>query len=104
MCCGTPDVLGCMSLAYGAVPMHARMHVQVIKESLRMFPVAATGLSRCTDEDTVLGGYLIPAGTEVQVSMGGSYHHTVACNSAFRHRSQQFQGITLSFTSRYRPY
>ncbi len=40
---------------------------QVIKESLRMFPVAATGLSRCTDEDTVLGGYLIPAGTEVQV-------------------------------------
>ncbi len=41
--------------------------MQVIKESLRMFPVAATGLSRCTDEDTVLGGYLIPAGTEVQV-------------------------------------
>ncbi|EIE23073.1 cytochrome P450 [Coccomyxa subellipsoidea C-169] len=39
----------------------------VIKESLRMFPVAATGLSRCTDEVTVLGGYLIPAGTEVQV-------------------------------------
>lgn len=33
-----------------------------------MFPVAATGLSRCTDEDTVLGGYLIPAGTEVQVT------------------------------------
>ncbi len=42
-------------------------HGQVIKESLRLFPVAATGLSRCTDEDTVLGGYLIPAGTEVQV-------------------------------------
>ena len=35
-----------------------------------MFPVAATGLSRCTDEDTVLGGHLIPAGTEVQVSTG----------------------------------
>ena len=32
-----------------------------------MFPVAATGLSRCTDEDCVLGGYHIPAGTEVQV-------------------------------------
>ena len=42
------------------------MCTQVIKESLRMFPVAATGLSRCTDEDTILGGYLIPAGTEVQ--------------------------------------
>ena len=32
-----------------------------------MFPVAATGLSRCTDGDCVLGGYHIPAGTEVQV-------------------------------------
>ncbi|CAL5222082.1 g4389 [Coccomyxa viridis] len=39
----------------------------VLRESLRMFPVAATGLSRCTDEDCVLGGYHIPAGTEVQV-------------------------------------
>ncbi|CAK0786682.1 hypothetical protein CVIRNUC_009896 [Coccomyxa viridis] len=40
----------------------------VLKESLRMFPVAATGLSRCTDEDCVLGGYHIPAGTEIQAS------------------------------------
>ena len=34
-----------------------------------MFPVAATGLSRCTDEDCVLGGYHIPAGTEIQVGL-----------------------------------
>ena len=40
---------------------------QVLKESLRMFPVAATGLSRCADEDCVLGGYHIPVGTEIQV-------------------------------------
>ena len=34
-----------------------------------MFPVAATGLSRCADEDCVLGGYHIPAGTEIQVHL-----------------------------------
>lgn len=47
---------------------------QVLKESLRMFPVAATGLSRCTDEDCVLGGYHIPAGTEVQVRLVPCFH------------------------------
>lgn len=44
------------------------MHAQVIKESMRMFPVSASGLGRCTKEPTVLGGYLIPAGCEIQVS------------------------------------
>ncbi len=34
---------------------------------MRMFPVSASGLGRYTTEPTVLGGYLIPAGTEVQV-------------------------------------
>ena len=32
-----------------------------------MFPVSASGLGRFTTEPTVLGGYLIPAGVEVQV-------------------------------------
>lgn len=40
---------------------------QVVKESMRMFPVSAAGLGRCTREPTVIGGYLIPAGCEVQV-------------------------------------
>lgn len=31
-----------------------------------MFPVSASGLGRCTTEPTVLGGYLVPAGVEVQ--------------------------------------
>ena len=47
-----------------------------------MFPVAATGLSRCTDEDTVLGGYLIPAGTEVQVSMYAGCVERLSCMCA----------------------
>jgi hypothetical protein len=57
MCAGGSRDKGALVLIWGA---------QVIKESLRMFPVAATGLSRCCDEDTLLGGYLLPAGTEVQ--------------------------------------
>ena len=44
-----------------------------------MFPVAATGLSRCCDEDTVLGGYFIPAGTEVQVRMHAMLISFAAC-------------------------
>lgn len=31
-----------------------------------MFPVSASGLGRVTTEPTVLGGYLVPASTEVQ--------------------------------------
>lgn len=42
---------------------------QVVKESMRMFPVSASGLGRYTKEPTVLGGYLIPAGCEIQVTM-----------------------------------
>ena len=41
---------------------------QVVKESMRMYPVSASGLGRCTKEPTVIGGYLIPAGCEVQVN------------------------------------
>ena len=33
-----------------------------------MYPVSASGLGRCTREPTVIGGYLIPAGCEVQVN------------------------------------
>ncbi|BDA43361.1 Cytochrome P450 4e2 [Coccomyxa sp. Obi] len=40
----------------------------VVKESMRMFPVSASGLGRYTTEPTILGGYLIPAGTEVQIN------------------------------------
>ena len=40
-----------------------------------MFPVSASGLGRCTREPTVIGGYLIPAGCEVQVDVA----HTHIC-------------------------
>lgn len=33
-----------------------------------MYPVSASGLGRCTREPTVIGGYLIPAGCDVQVT------------------------------------
>ena len=33
-----------------------------------MYPVSASGLGRCTRVPTVIGGYLIPAGCEVQVN------------------------------------
>ena len=49
--------------------LEVQARTQVLRESLRMFPVAATGLSRCTDEDCVLGDYHIPAGTEIQVGL-----------------------------------
>ena len=46
---------------------HSTLRIQVVKESMRMFPVSASGLGRYTAEPTVLGGYHIPAGCEVQV-------------------------------------
>lgn len=41
---------------------------QVIKESLRVFPVAPLLLRHCT-KDTVLANFVIPAGTEVVISV-----------------------------------
>ena len=35
----------------------------VIKESMRLWPVASTGTGRVATEDTALGGYHIPAGS-----------------------------------------
>ena len=63
---GCKQLQACMLLASRTSQSPGVGRMQVIKESLRMFPVAATGLSRCCDEDTQLGGYLLPAGTEVQ--------------------------------------
>ena len=40
---------------------------QVVRESMRMFPVSASGLGRCTTGPTVLGRYMVPAGAQVQV-------------------------------------
>ena len=37
---------------------------QVIKESMRMFPVGGSGIGRYADKDINLGGYWIPKGTE----------------------------------------
>ena len=39
-----------------------------------MFPVSASGLGRCTEEPTALGGYLIPAGCEIQVTAAEAPH------------------------------
>ena len=41
------------------------MPMQIIKESMRMFPVGGSGIGRYADRDIDLGGYLIPKGTEV---------------------------------------
>ena len=43
----------------------AFMPMQIIKESMRMFPVGGSGIGRYADRDIDLGGYLIPKGTEV---------------------------------------
>lgn len=43
--------------------------VQIIKESMRMFPVGGSGIGRYADRDIDLGGYLIPKGTEVAVCL-----------------------------------
>ena len=42
---------------------------QVIKESMRLFPVGGSGIGRYADRDINLGGYLIPKGTEVAVCL-----------------------------------
>ena len=42
---------------------------QIIKESMRMFPVGGSGIGRYADRDVDLGGYLIPKGTEVAVCL-----------------------------------
>ena len=47
--------------------VHAAM--QIIKESMRMFPVGGSGIGRYADRDIDLGGYLIPKGTEVAVCL-----------------------------------
>lgn len=43
--------------------------MQIIKESMRMFPVGGSGIGRYADRDIDLGGYLIPKGTEVAVCL-----------------------------------
>ncbi len=45
------------------------MCAQVIRESMRMFPVGGSGIGRYADKAVNLGGYLIPAGTEVAVCL-----------------------------------
>ena len=40
-----------------------------------MFPVSASGLGRYTKEATVIGGYLIPAGCEIQVITSSSMQY-----------------------------
>jgi cytochrome P450 family 27 subfamily C len=45
------------------------MCTQVIRESMRMFPVGGSGIGRYADRDVELGGYLIPKGTEVAVCL-----------------------------------
>lgn len=45
------------------------MCAQVIRESMRMFPVGGSGIGRYADRDIELGGYLIPKGTEVAVCL-----------------------------------
>ena len=63
-----------------------------------MCPVAATGLSRCTDEDCVLGGYHIPVGTEVQVSFL-PYSLLVSISNTFL--PWQTQSVACAFNSRW---
>lgn len=46
---------------------------RVVREALRLFP-AAHGVGRSPHEDQLLGGYLIPAGSWVEVSMWGVHH------------------------------
>ena len=61
--------------AEGRHTFHLAKHAQVVKESMRMFPVSASGLGRYTKEATVIGGYLIPAGCEIQVFTFDSAQH-----------------------------
>jgi hypothetical protein len=42
-----------------------------------MFPVSASGLGRFTTEPTVLGGYLVPASTEVQACSHSTWSYPV---------------------------
>ena len=41
---------------------HIKSHMQVVKETLRLFPVVATGTARVVDEPMRLGDIYIPKG------------------------------------------
>ena len=57
------------------------LHVQVIKESQRLFPAAAIGPIRVAAENAELGGYFIPKGTRIQVSVAFSHATTCSINA-----------------------
>jgi cytochrome P450 len=44
-----------------------------LRESMRLFP-AAHGMNRSTRDDEILGGYLVPAGSWLEVSIWGIHH------------------------------
>lgn len=68
----TPAILGNPS-TYTALPHDTLKRLPyldaVLKESMRLLPVAATGLPRQTDRDISIASYNIPAGTTVFVAI-----------------------------------
>jgi cytochrome P450 len=48
---------------------------RVLRESMRLYP-GAHGMNRSTRKDEILGGYQIPAGSWVEVSVWGIHHFT----------------------------
>jgi cytochrome P450 len=56
----------------GALPRMPWL-LRAVRETLRLFP-AAHGVGRSTERDQMLGGYRIPAGVWVEVSIWGVHH------------------------------
>jgi cytochrome P450 len=63
---------------HGSMPSAEEVHQlewtdRFLRESMRLYP-AAHGMNRSTREDEILGGYHIPAGSWVEVSVWGIHH------------------------------
>jgi len=63
---------------HGRMPSAEEVHQlewtdRFLRESMRLYP-AAHGMNRSTREDEILGGYHIPAGSWVEVSVWGIHH------------------------------
>ena len=57
-----------------------------VQEAMRMYPVAASGTARQTEQDMVMNGYIIPAGTVLVVPLYPLLNspHVWDCPAEFR--------------------
>ena len=64
--------VACHAVLCCAVLHHAVPCCAVLQEAMRLVPVVAGGTLRTTDRPIVLGGYSLPAGTDIGIPFSGA--------------------------------